>query len=115
MSIFRVKNIFCISGNISKTSRWNKLIRILKQGYKCSHFKSNFIQTCLSYLKNIHYQIALSAGAIEYTDCFSADGQDPLNECPGYNSKQSDDEALLMLELWGMQSTLSFPSLPDPL
>ena len=37
------------------------------------------------------------------------------NEVPGYDSKQSDDEVLLMLDLWGMQSTPSLPSLPGPL
>ena len=32
------------------------------------------------------------------------------HDCHGYNNKQS-----LMLELWGMWSTPSFPSLPGPL
>ena len=31
---------------------------------------------------------------------------------PGYDSKQSDGEAPLIVELWGMQSTPSLPSLP---
>ena len=39
----------------------------------------------------------------------------PLNECPRYDTKQSDDEVPVMLELWGMQSTLSLPSILDPL
>ena len=34
------------------------------------------------------------------------------NECSGYDTKQSDGEASVMLELWGMQSTPSLPSLP---
>ena len=34
------------------------------------------------------------------------------NECAGYGIKQSDGEAPVVLELWGMQST---SSLPDPL
>ena len=36
--------------------------------------------------------VAQLAGAIEYTDCTSAEGQDPqpTNECPGYDIKQSD-------------------------
>ena len=38
----------------------------------------------------------------------------PTNECPRYNTKQSDDEAPLMLELRGMRSTSSMPSLPGP-
>ena len=36
------------------------------------------------------------------------------NECPGYD-KLSDVEVPVMLELWGMQSTPSLPSLPGPL
>ena len=37
------------------------------------------------------------------------------NECPGYDTKQSDGEVPVMLELWGMQSTSLLPSLPGPL
>ena len=37
------------------------------------------------------------------------------NECPGYNTKQSNGEVPVILELWGMRSTPSLPSLPDPL
>ena len=58
--------------------------------------------------------IAKLAGAVEYTDCFSAEGYPP-NECPGYDTKQSDGEVPVMLELWGMRSTPSLPSLPGPL
>ena len=37
---------------------------------------------------------AYSAGAIEYTDNISAEGQDPPpNERPGYDIKPPDDEA----------------------
>ena len=36
------------------------------------------------------------------------------NECPGYDTKQSDGEVLVMLELWGMRSIPLLPSLPDP-
>ena len=46
---------------------------------------------------------ALSAGAVEYTECASAEGYNPPpNECPGYDTKQSDGEVPAMLELWGM-------------
>ena len=37
------------------------------------------------------------------------------NECPGYDTKQSDGEASVKLELWGMQSTPLLASLPGPL
>ena len=39
----------------------------------------------------------------------------PPNECPGNDTKQSDGEVPAMLELWGMRSTPSVPSLPGPL
>ena len=38
----------------------------------------------------------------------------PFNECPGYDTKQSDGETPV-LELWRMMSTPSLPLLPDPL
>ena len=39
----------------------------------------------------------------------------PPNECPGYDTKQSDREVPAVLELWGMRSTPSLPLLPGPL
>ena len=35
--------------------------------------------------------------------------------CPGYDTKQSDGEVPVMLELWRMRSTPSLPLLPGPL
>ena len=37
------------------------------------------------------------------------------NECSGYDTKQSNGEVPVMMELWGMWSTSSLPSLPGPL
>ena len=37
--------------------------------------------------------------AVEYTDFTYAEGQDPLNEYPGYDTKESNGEILVMLEL----------------
>ena len=60
--------------------------------------------------------IAQFAGAVEYTDCISAEGYDPPdNECPAYDTKQSDGEVPVMLEIWGMQITPSLPLLLGPL
>ena len=42
-------------------------------------------------------------------------GVRPPNECPGYDTKQSDGEVPAVLELWGMRSTPSLPLLPGPL
>ena len=37
------------------------------------------------------------------------------NECLAYGTKQSDDEAPVMQEFWGMRINSSFPSLSGPL
>ena len=59
--------------------------------------------------------LAQSTGAAEYTDYISAEEYDSFNECPHYNTKQSEGEAPVMLKLWGMQSTPSLPSFLGPL
>ena len=38
-----------------------------------------------------------------------------LNECLEYNTKQSDGEVTVMLELWGMWNIPSFPLISGPL
>ena len=53
--------------------------------------------------------------SVEYTDRISANELDPTNESPVYDNKQSDDEASVMLELWGRRSTSSLPSLSGSL
>ena len=40
-----------------------------------------------------------SAGVSEYTDSISAEGENSGNAYPGYNTKQSDAEVLVMLGL----------------
>ena len=42
-------------------------------------------------------------------------GKTSPNECPDYDTKQSDGEAPVMLELLGVQSNPLLPSLPGPL
>ena len=39
----------------------------------------------------------------------------PPKECPGYDIKQSNEEASVLRELWRMQSIPLLPSLPNPL
>ena len=41
-------------------------------------------------------------------------GKTPTNECPDYDTKQSDGEAPVMLETWGMRSTHLLPLLRGP-
>ena len=38
-----------------------------------------------------------------------------FNECLGYDIEKSDGVVPMILELWGMQNTLSLPLLPGPL
>ena len=59
--------------------------------------------------------MAQSVGAVEYSNCFSAEGLDPTYEWPGYDTKQSDGELAVMLELWGIRNIPSLPSLLGPL
>ena len=50
-----------------------------------------------------------------YTDCISAEGKHCLNECYGNDTKQSDGEIPVVLELWGIQSIPFLKSPPKPL
>ena len=63
----------------------------------------------------LFWKWAQSAGTAEYTDCIFAEEKDSLNECPGFDTKQSDVEVPVKLEIWGMRSTPSLPSLPRPI
>ena len=44
--------------------------------------------------------MAQSSGTLEYVDSISAEGYDFPNQRPGYDTKQSDGEAPVMLVLW---------------
>ena len=63
----------------------------------------------------IYLKIAQSVGAVEYTNCISAEEWGPSNECSGYDINQPDSEAPEMLEHWGMRSTPFLLSLPGSL
>ena len=45
----------------------------------------------------------------------TAEALDSPNECPRYYAKQSDGEAAVMLELWGMRCMSLLPSHPNPI
>ena len=59
------------------------------------------------------------AGAVEHTNCISCWGGGGFkiltNECPDYDIKPVNGEAPVMLQLWGMRSSLSLSLLPGPL
>ena len=57
--------------------------------------------------------MAQSAGVVEYTDYFSAEGHDSPNVCPGYDTEKFDGKATVMLEVWGMKGTPILPLLPS--
>ena len=59
--------------------------------------------------------MALSSVAAEYTGSMPAGEYDFPYEGLRYNTKQSDGEASVMLEFWGMWSTPSLPLIPCPL
>ena len=55
------------------------------------------------------------AGAVKYINYMTAEEYDPpYLECSGYDTKQSDCEALIMHEIWEIRNTLSLPLLPGP-
>ena len=72
------------------------------------HFCLNII-TRSTQTRNV---IAQSAWAVEYTNCMSAEWYKFPNKCTGYDTKQSDDKASIMLEFWGMRSTPSLHLVP---
>ena len=58
--------------------------------------------------------MAQSAATAEYTDWTSAEGWNSPNKCPVYDTKKSDVEAAVMLELWRRWGIPSLPLFPGP-
>ena len=69
---------------------------------------------CILQTQVANSNIPRSAGALESTDCFSVKGYDNSKECPRYDSKQSEGEAPVILELWRIR-TSSLLSLLGPI
>ena len=64
----------------------------------------------------IQQELAQSAGVAECTDCISAERQEPPLPMSVLDMiKQSDGEAVVILELWGMWSTPLLLLLPGSL
>ena len=67
-------------------------------------------------MKSAQYRFAQLAALENIPTAPLQRGKTPsINECPGYDTKQSDGEDPVMLELWGILSIPSLPSLPGPL
>ena len=60
-------------------------------------------------------QVTQLAGVAEYTNYISAEVSDSSNEWSEYDTKQSDGEVPVMLELWRKHCTPLFPWLLCPL
>ena len=75
----------------------------------------SLISVC-PYWSTLEVSLAQSSGAVQYTDCIPAEGRRfCTNNCPGYDTKQSDGKDTVKLELWGMRCIPSLPLLPGPL
>ena len=88
----------------------------LETDRNCLPHESWYIIKLTDQTKPIVY-LAHSVRAEEYPEYISAEGQVsiPLNECPRYDTKQSDGVAPVMLVLWGIRSTPLLPSHPGPI
>ena len=92
----------CMDNKRNKRERERKQMCILfrknrkKESEKKSIHKSLFSYSYMYFFLFLGFT-ALSAGVVEYTNCIS-----PSNKCPGYDTKPSDGEALV-LGLWGME------------
>ena len=129
ISIFRMEptenaNVYYIWGCCEHCSmNWSTNFRGLP-------FSEEIALSCLRYMKSIMWvpvEINSSCCLLQAADCPGDWGcrihclhlcrgvRPPPNECPGYDTKQSDGEVLAVLELWEMRSTPSLPLLPGPL
>ena len=70
-------------------------------------FKAKIIYFCEQLYDFVSKTLLQSSGAVEFCS-----GLRLPNEYPGYNTKQSNGEAPVILELWAIRSTSSLPSLP---
>ena len=72
----------------------------------------NFVEHVYAFFFIECIHMAQSAGVVEYTDCIFAAVKDFSNECPDYDTKQSDSKAPVMVELWRMHIIQRLPSVP---
>ncbi len=65
--------------------------------------------------QKLYLFLAQSAGTVELPTAPLQRGKKKLTSALRYDTKQSDGEVPAILELWGMRSTPSLPSLPGSL
>ena len=80
--------------------RWWTNLLYINNIYKLKHGVILLFYFCNQYwcFIVIHVWPAQLAWAVEYTDSNSAEGSNFPSKCPGYDAKQSDDEAPIVLE-----------------
>ena len=102
-----VQDVDIIISQFELQSRYHIHFRLSGKARNLLHYPS-YCSTRMTLASN--KPRAQSAGAVEYTNCFSAEGLDhhPSQRVSWYDSKPSDGESLA-LEIWGM------PLLLDPL
>ena len=96
---FKVRFQECIAREVKHLDKFyvrSKLERLFCR-FQCKLVSCVNITSILKYIYTYRFRIILmilaqSAGAVEYTDCFSAEGYDPPhththNECPRYDTK----------------------------
>ena len=103
LELYNPWNLIC-----HQTKKPNKNLRFSRKGISQrndGHFRTEQMKTYPVGWGCRIYQLYLCRGVSPL----------PPNECPGYDTKQFDAEVPVMLELWGMRSTPSLWSPPDPL
>ena len=99
--------VFMLNGTVLKI----KLRTYAKLNFLKTYLDRKLMAISTDNFSKYQKMIAIT-GAVEYNDCISAEGQDPHNKCPRYDTKQSDGEAPVMLKHWGMRNIPSLLSLP---
>ena len=90
-----------VSHLIRCTAITYRISRVL-DNFKCPYEKVWKLIVCPSNLFVVKTRTALldwlaqSAGAVKYTHCISVEGKALLNECPRYDTKQSDGQVSAM-------------------
>ena len=115
----RKENIITLYMFLLKPSTECNTRLIFKPSLKALTSEFSFsLTSCYMKVTKPNLPFAQSAGAVEYTNCFSAERLPPHptpKRVSWYDTKQSNGDVPVILELWRMRSTLLLPLLPGPL
>ena len=114
---------FKVKGNKKFRTWTERSLRV----FRISRFQCSMLYIYEHYMSISHIRIWLCNWCIKRldssVDCgcrihrlhFCREVRPLPNECPVYNTRQSDDKAPVMQQFWGLWSTPSLPSLPGQL